>query len=34
MTDPSTSRRDFLGDVYTAMAGLGLSALLRARALR
>ncbi len=28
MTDPSTTRRDFLGDVYTAMAGLGLSALL------
>ncbi len=28
MPDPSTTRRDFLGDVYTAMAGLGLSALL------
>lgn len=28
MTDPSTTRRDFLGDVYTAMAGLGLGALL------
>src|SRR5487761_1918476 len=25
---PSPTRRDFLGDVYTAMAGLGLSALL------
>ena len=28
MTEPSTTRRDFLGDVYTAMAGIGLSALL------
>ncbi|SIO57462.1 Protein of unknown function [Singulisphaera sp. GP187] len=28
MSDLPTTRRDFLGDVYTAMAGLGLSALL------
>ncbi|WP_406697718.1 DUF1501 domain-containing protein [Singulisphaera sp. Ch08] len=28
MRYPLTTRRDFLGDVYTAMAGLGLSALL------